>query len=74
MNYLSLPHQPLALSLALVTLAWVPAALAAGDVTIADAKIAGGKLVISGSTVPNSWVRLDGQPETPFNAKSGPDG
>src|SRR5262245_50830510 len=70
---LMFPERPLALAL-IALAASPPAALAASDVSIIDAKIAGGKLVISGSTAPNTWVRLDGQAETAFNAKSGPDG
>ena len=60
----------------LAAIALLPAASAlAADVTITDAKIAGGKLVITGATAaPNTWVRLDGQTARDFNVKSGADG
>ena len=42
---------------------------------VTDAKIAGGKLVVTGTTAaPNTWVRLDGQTARDFNVKSGADG
>ena len=61
--------------LAALALSPVTAATAeAADVTITDAKIEGGKLVISGTTTgPNSWVRLDDQLGSTFNVKSGAD-
>jgi hypothetical protein len=72
MNRLPFPNGPLTTSLVLMTLAASAAgADATTDVTVTDAKIAGGKLVISGTTAPNTWVRLDGQPEAAFNVKSG---
>jgi hypothetical protein len=43
----------------------------AADITVTDAKIAGGKLLITGTTAaPGSWVRLDGQTDQSFNVKS----
>lgn len=46
----------------------------AADVTVTDAKISGGKLVVTGSTAtPSTWVRLDGQVDSDFNQKSGAD-
>ena len=59
---------------ALVALAAGSGTAMAADLTISDAKIAGGKLVISGTTAASTWVRLDGQPEAAFNVKSGADG
>ena len=60
----------------LAAIALLPTASAlAADVTITDAKIAGGKLVVAGATAaPNTWVRLDGQTARDFNVKSGGDG
>lgn len=47
-------------SVALIALAAMATANAS-DLTVTDAKIAGGKLVITGTTAtPNTWVRLDG--------------
>jgi hypothetical protein len=59
-----------------VAFAPLPTALAqAADLTITEAKIAGGKLVITGATAaPNTWVRLDGQTARDFNVRSGADG
>ena len=43
----------------------------AADITLTDAKIAAGLLLVSGATaVPNTEVRLDGQTGTPFNVTS----
>ena len=55
------------------------AALAAGaaqaaGVNVSDASITGGKLVITGTASPNSWVRLDGQAGAAYNVKAGADG
>jgi hypothetical protein len=60
----------------LAAIALLPAAsVLAADVTITDAKIAGGKLAVTGTTAaPNTWVRLDGQTARDFNVKSGGDG
>ena len=53
----------------------VASAANAADVSVTDAKIEGGKLVITGTTAaPNTWVRLDGQTISTFNVKSGADG
>ena len=53
----------------------VAGAANAADVSVTDAKIEGGKLVITGTTAaPNTWVRLDGQTSSTFNVKSGADG
>lgn len=47
----------------------------APDVSVSDAVIDGGKLVITGTTAsPNTWVRLDGRAGAAFNVKSGADG
>src|SRR5262245_34514662 len=47
----------------------------AAEITITDAKIAGGKLVITGTTAaPGSWVRLDGQTDQSFNVRSDAEG
>jgi hypothetical protein len=70
-----LPQRPLNLPLVLLALAASTAPVyAAGDIAIIDARIAGGELVVRGTTLPNSWVRLDGQPESIFNVKAGADG
>ena len=56
-------------------LSFVAGAANAADVTVTDAKIEGGKLVITGTTAaPNTWVRLDGQSSSAFNVKSGAHG
>ena len=75
MHRLIFAQRPLTTSLALMTLAASAAgADAATDVIINDAKIASGKLVISGAAAPSSWVRLDGQPGAEFSVRSGADG
>ena len=75
MLFRNLLPKPLASSCALIVLAATTATAEAADVTIADAKIAGGKLVISGTTLsPNTWVRLDGQLGSTFNVRSGAGG
>ena len=57
----------------LVALAASAATAVAADVTITDARIAGGKLVVTGKTTANSWVRLEGQEGSEFNVKAGAD-
>ena len=53
----------------------VTASAQAADISIDDAKVAGGKLVITGTTdSPNTWVRLDGQTDQSFNVKSDAEG
>jgi hypothetical protein len=63
-------------ALFVAVLSLLPTAHAATpEVTVTDAKIEGGKLVITGTTAaPNTWVRLDGQISSTFNVKSGADG
>ena len=63
-----------AVSLVAVFVAAMAASAQAADLTINDAKIAGGKLVISGTGAPNSWLRLDGQAGADFSVRSGADG
>ncbi len=56
---------------ATLAFAAITTAASAADVTVTDARIAGGKLLIAGSTTaPNTWVRLDGQSGDDFNVKS----
>ena len=69
----SLLRNRLAGSVAFISLVAAGAAQAAG-VNVSDASIAGGKLVISGTASPNSWVRLDGQAGSAYNVKAGADG
>jgi hypothetical protein len=49
-------------------------AVAAVDITVLEAKIAAGKLLVEGRTAPGAWVRLDGQTGSPFNVKSDAEG
>jgi hypothetical protein len=75
MHFRTKLRRPVAGSIALIALAASAATAGAADVTISDAKIAGGKLVVTGTTAaPNTWVRLDGQTSSAFNVKSGADG
>jgi hypothetical protein len=74
MHLRTLPLFPIANSFALILLS-ATAATAAPDITVTDARVAGGKLVVTGkTTAPNTWVRLDGQTDSDFNVKSGADG
>jgi hypothetical protein len=75
MLFCTMLRRPAAKTLALIALAVTAASANAADVSVSDAKIEGGKLVITGTTAaPNTWVRLDGQPSSSFNVKSGADG
>ncbi len=59
-------------SVALIALAATTAT--AADITVKSAKIAAGKLVITGTTTtPNTRVRLDGQSSADFNVRSNGD-
>ena len=62
MLFSTMLRRPAAKSLALIAFAATAASAEAADVSVTDAKIEGGKLVITGTTAaPNTWVRLDGQ-------------
>jgi hypothetical protein len=75
MLFRTMLRRPAAKSLALIALAATAATAEAADVSVSDAKIEGGKLVVTGTTAaPNTWVRLDGQTSSTFNVKSGADG
>lgn len=75
MLFRALFRRPVAGSFALIALAATAAMAEADDITVTDAKIAAGKLVITGTTAtPNTWVRLDGQTGSAFNVKSEADG
>ena len=75
MLFCTMLRRPAAKSLALIALAATAATANAADVSVSDAKIEGGKLVVTGTTAaPNTWVRLDGQTSSTFNVKSGADG
>jgi hypothetical protein len=65
-------NRPYASAALLGALSILPTARAhAADIVITDAKIAGGQLVIAGTTTaPGTWVRLDGQTDAGFNVKS----
>jgi hypothetical protein len=65
-----------AATLAAATLLFLPVGPAnAADIAVNDAKIAGGKLVITGTTAaPGAWVRLDRQTDASFNVKSDAEG
>ncbi len=70
MLFRTLMQRPVAVPFALIALA---ATADAADLSITDARIAGGKLVISGTTTaPNMRVRLDGQTGGGFNGTSEP--
>jgi hypothetical protein len=62
------------MSLTFIVLSAIGSGADAADISVTDAKIAGGKLVVTGTTAaPNTWVRLDGQTAAEFNVKSGAD-
>lgn len=46
----------------------------AADITVNEAAIAAGRLVVAGTTTPNSRVRLDGRAEPAFNMLAGANG
>ena len=61
--------------LALLALAGVAGSAHAADITVTDAKVAAGRLIITGkTTAPSTWVRLDGQIGSQFNVKSDTEG
>ena len=48
--------------------------LAQAAVSVTDARIEGGKLVVSGTAGSGATIRLDGQEKAAFNARSAADG
>ena len=72
MLFCTMLRRPAAKTLALIALATTAATANAADVSVSDAKIEGGKLVITGTTAaPNTWVRLDGQTSSPSTSSPG---
>ena len=69
----SVRRRPAAGTLVLAALA-ASSSLAQAAVSVTDARIEGGKLVVSGTAASGATLRLDGQEGAAFNARTGADG